>query len=116
MISLKAVMSHREALQSSKKTENKTINNLSIDSFFTNDKTFSLKKPISFNVVFKNDTYTMSNEQLDIIVTSDSMTEAKLDIQDQLGLLWKGYVECDEEELTKDAIEFRKFLIKYLRI
>ena len=57
--------------------------------------------------------WTVNIDKLEVTTEADSFKEAMLNTEDQLGLLWKAYVECDEKELTKDALKFRKFLIRY---
>ena len=57
--------------------------------------------------------WTVNIDKLGVTTEADSFKEAMLNTEDQLGLLWKAYVDCDKKELTKDALKFRKFLIRY---
>ena len=74
-----------------------------------------LRKPISFDIAFSDEKYTLTQKELGITITSASLDKALKDIQDQFKLLWKTCVECDEEDLTEEGLEVRKVLKGYLK-
>lgn len=88
------------------------IKKLPIESFFVGNKNIRFKKPLQCDFIFENGRYNVSNDRYSILVVSDNMREVIIDIKDQLNLLWREYVECDESELTDNAIKFRNLLIR----
>lgn len=83
---------------------------------FSIDKILNLETPILFDMVYKCNMYHLSNKTFEIYTEAETLKETILNVQDQLGLLWKIYVDCDKKELTDGAIDLRNFLIKNMKI
>jgi hypothetical protein len=88
-----------------------SLKHINIKSFIIGKVEKHLKEPISVNVVFENDQYIVSNDEMGLLVAAQSMKNAYRDIQDELAILWSEYVNVDEKELTDGAKQFRKKLI-----
>jgi len=72
-----------------------------------------MAKPKSTPTIKEHKRWTVQIDKIGVTTEADSFKEAMLNIEDQLGLLWKVYVDCDEKELDEGAIKLRKFLIRY---
>ena len=71
-------------------------------------------KPIQFNVSFEEDLYFIENDVFDIFSYHKELKKAKIDIEEQLQILWKDFVLEDESALHETGILFKKLLQKYL--
>jgi len=83
---------------------------------FTDPK-ISLKiiKPIQFRVNFEEDLYFVENEIFDIFSYHKELKKAKIDIEEQLQILWKDFVLEDENKLSSSGILMKNLLKNYMR-
>jgi len=88
-----------------------SLKQINIKSFRIGKVEKHLKETISVSVVFENDQYIVSNDEMGLLVAAQSMKIAYGEIQEELAILWSEYVNVDENELTDGAKHFRKKLI-----
>lgn len=91
-----------------------SLKHINIKSFMIGKVEKHLKDPISVNVIFENDQYIVSNDEMGLLVAAHSMKNAYEEIQEELAILWSEYVNVDENELTNGAKQFREKLIDLL--
>lgn len=89
-------------------TKKQTMN---IATCIINNKLIRFDPPFVFTLDYVGDgDIAATNIDLDIMTMAKSHKELRLNIEDQIGLLWNEYVNCSVTQLTKDAIEFRNKL------
>ena len=71
----------------------------------------SLKDPIMLNVSYEDDSYCIVNDKFHLQAFGPNLKAAIEDINDEIETLWENYVEADQKELSKDALNFRDELI-----
>jgi hypothetical protein len=94
----------------------KTIHSIPIKHIFIDNQIKDLKKEIVVSIDYNKiqDKYVLGNEKLNIFAINRQLNLAVDDIQEQIWMLWQGYVEEDILNLTDSAIKFRKMLIDFV--
>jgi len=92
----------------------KSIHSLQIKHIFIDNEVKNLKNEVILSLHYnKNeDKYLVDNEELNIFAINQQLNLAVEDIQEQIGMLWQGYVKEDISNLTETAIKFRNLLIE----
>lgn len=70
----------------------------------------SLKEPIEITPYFEDQAVVFEYPKLNIISSGATRDEAVTELQSDIYWLWKEYVEEDDDNLTNDAIELKKYL------
>ena len=84
---------------------------MQISTCIINNRLITFKPPFVFELDYVgDDDIAATNIELDIMTTAKSHKELRLNIEDQIRLLWNVYVDCPVTQLAKDAIEFRNKL------
>lgn len=96
----------------------KAIHSIPIKQVFVNDSLKNLKQELVFSIDYNKieDKYLLKNEQLNIFAINRQLDLAVEDIQEQIGMLWQGYVKEDISKLTKTAIKLRNLLIHFVGV
>lgn len=94
----------------------KRINNIPLKQVKIDDRLLDLKKEIDLNINYDRQTsrYLVNNDQLNIFSINVDLRSAVENIQEQIGMLWSGYVKEDISNLTESAIKFREMLKKMI--
>jgi hypothetical protein len=96
----------------------KTIHSIPIKHFFIGDELKNLKREValSFDYNKTEGKYLLENKPLNIFAINQQLNLAIEDIQEQIGMLWQGYVIEDISNLTDSAIKFRNILIELIEV
>lgn len=97
-------------------SEKKDINELVPLSFMEiseDGEDIELKKPFIVNYQRQGEYFIAENEEIHLCCWGKSLEELKEDINENLFVLFKNYVECSLSELTEDAIDLRVKLKEY---
>ena len=70
-----------------------------------------LKEPVLLDVSFEGDQYWVSNDKFHLRGFGPSLKSAIEDLNEEIATLWEDYVEVGLEELSEDALDFRKELL-----
>lgn len=70
-----------------------------------------LKEPILLDVSYEKDQYWVSNDKFHLRGFGPSFKAAVEDLNEEITTLWEDYVEVGLEELSEDALDFRKELL-----
>lgn len=70
----------------------------------------SLKEPIEITPNFEDQAVIFEYPKLNIIATGTTRDEAVMELQSDIYWLWKEYTEENDDNLTNDAIELKRFL------
>lgn len=94
------------------------LKKLMLNEIFFDDKKIKLSKPLEVSIDLEEglryDIYILSNEDLKLLAIQKSLDDASIEIQEEFYELLEDYTECPEDELTKDAIKFKKKLMSYV--
>ncbi len=69
------------------------------------------KEPVLIDVVFEEDKYVASNDDLGLLVAASSMEAVVAGVEEEFGILWFEYVQADVGTLTAGARKFREMLV-----
>lgn len=70
-----------------------------------------LKEPILLDVSYEKDQYWVSNDKFHLRGFGPNLKAAIDDLNEEIVTLWEDYVEVGLEELSDDALDFRKELL-----
>ena len=70
------------------------------------------KDPILIDVVFEDNRYIASNDDLGLLVAASSMEDVVAGVEEEFCTLWSEYVLVDERELTAGARKFKEILMR----
>ncbi|MCZ7396241.1 MAG: hypothetical protein ABOK23_06880 [Candidatus Methanoperedens sp.] len=101
-------------LQIEDETSLETITKYQIKSFALGSKIKLLSEPLSVDVIFDNDQYIVSNDELGLLAVANSMKSAVEEIEDELAILYSEYVAASENELSPGARRLRGKLMEIL--
>jgi len=97
--------------------EMKMSERLMLNEISFGDKKVKLSRPLLLDIDIEEgiryDIYILSNDELKLLAMQKSLDKASKEIQEEFLELWENYVDYPENELTKDAIEFKKKLMSY---
>jgi hypothetical protein len=99
--------------------KSKCINSQENEAFYLErftDSEINLKiiKPIQLNVSFEDDLFFIDNEVFDIFSCHKELKKAKIDIEEQLQILWKDFVLDDEKKLSSSGILMKNLLKNFI--
>ena len=92
------------------------MNSMMLNEIPYDDKTLVFKDKYLINYDIEEGYYTMSDSELGISCYGISYEELCEDIKDNISANWEMYVDCDENELSEDAIELRNKLLSRLEL
>ena len=84
---------------------------LSIDKVKIKGRDLDLKEPILLDVFYEDDQYWVSNDKFHLRGFGPTLKTVIGDLNEEIATLWEDYVEVGLEELSEDALDFRKELI-----
>lgn len=80
-----------------------------------NSEIFIFKEDYSLRVYKDVKGFYTEDENLELYCYAETLKELKGEISENLAIAWKLYVDCDENELSQDAKDFRKMLIQKVK-
>ena len=84
---------------------------LPLDKIRINGRYRDLKEPLLLDVSYEDDLYWVSNDTFRLRGFGPSLKVAIEDLNEEIATLWDDYVEVGLEELSADALDFRKELL-----
>jgi hypothetical protein len=84
---------------------------LSLDKIRMKGRLLNLKEPILLEVIYEDDRYWISNDKFHLRGYGPTLKTAIEDLNEEIEILWEDYVETSLEQLSMDALDFRKQLI-----
>ena len=86
----------------------KGLKQISINSFMVGSKAIRFKEPL----ILESDsssgkTWTLSNDELNLMATGKSVAETENKIREQLEMLWEHYAVASDKDLTFVAIKLK---------
>lgn len=87
------------------------IKKLPLEQINIKGKSLDLKEPILLSVSYEDDRYLVSNDKFHLRGSGSSLKAAIEDIKEEIEILWDDYVEAGLDDLSEDALDFRKELI-----
>jgi hypothetical protein len=84
---------------------------LPLDKIKMKGRSLNLKEPILLEVVYQDDQYWVSNDKFHLRGYGSTLKAAIEDLNEEIEILWEDYVETGLEQLSRDAMDFRKELI-----
>jgi predicted RNase H-like HicB family nuclease len=88
-----------------------TIKSYPITDFKYRGKTHTFITPLQIDVRFEEGENIFSDDVLGLLVVGKTFEECNKRLEEQLGLLWKEYVEPDETNFSASAKSLRKKII-----
>lgn len=115
-VSISGMMADAHTILLESESAIKGIKTISIQQIKIDDKLIDLKSDVVLDVNYDKieSKYIVDSKSFNIFAINSVFNLAIEDIQEQMGMLWKGYVQEDVSNLTKSAIEFRKVLKKLI--
>ncbi len=74
-------------------------------------RNLDLKEPLDLDLLYEDDRYIVSNDKLHLMAVGPNLKDAIEGINEEIEILWEDYVEASLDELSEDAMEFRKKII-----
>jgi len=84
---------------------------LPLDKIRMKGRSLNLKEPILLEVIYEDDQYWVSNDKFHLRGYGSTLKAAIEDLNEEIEILWEDYVETGLEQLSRDAMDFRKELI-----
>ena len=90
------------------------LSNIEIDSFEVGGKRIIAKQPVTFKPMLDNtyQHFTLQDSLFGIQLLAGGREELKIDIYDELDLLWRQYAEERDEMLNDDALKLKNQLLE----
>jgi hypothetical protein len=73
-----------------------------------------LREPLDLDILYEDDQYMVSNDKLHLMAVGPNLKDAIKGINEEIEILWEDYVEASLDELSEDAVEFRRRMISSL--
>lgn len=86
-----------------------------IESIDYNKQKICLIEPIIAVVGYNNNNYSMENKELDIITMAKDYDKCYQDFKDEISFVLKEYGEEEDANLTKDAQELKRKMLRYIK-
>jgi len=84
---------------------------LPLDKIRMKGRSLNLKESILLEVIYEDDQYWVSNDKFHLRGYGSTLKAAIEDLNEEIEILWEDYVETGLEQLSRDAMDFRKELI-----
>jgi|LGVE01.1.fsa_nt_gb hypothetical protein len=91
------------------------ISTFPIQNFLVKNDLITFKQPTNVEVEFENEQYIFSEDKLKLLVVAKTIEEGITGIKEELTSIWEDYILANEQELSGDAIEFKKNLLSLIK-
>ncbi|MCW4024700.1 MAG: AbrB/MazE/SpoVT family DNA-binding domain-containing protein [Candidatus Bathyarchaeota archaeon] len=88
---------------------------IALDHVTAGDKILSFAEPIVANVSFRGNVYSCQNEELGIVAVSPKLEECIKDFEDEIIFIWNEYGKEDDAQLTSDAKELKRRILRFIK-
>lgn len=76
---------------------------------------FPLREPLLLNVMYENELYICTNNELGLLVVDKNLKEIAEGVNEEMEMLWNIYVRPNMGDLSGDAIKLRKRIVSMFR-
>lgn len=113
--SIIASMTTIEAITWSTSTNINSYTSLKLDHISLDDKKLRLVTPIEATIDFCDNMWRMENKELGIVSMALAYDDCLQDFNEEIAFIYEEYGLANDSELTKDAIELKHRILRYLK-